>query len=134
MKDSNKGITTFLTFPGNAEEAINFYVSVFPNSEILELSRYEEGMPGPVGKVINGYFKLKGQEFMAMDMDETEAPEFNWAISLFVNCTEEPEFDDLFSRLSADGVVLMGPEPVMHIRKVAWVTDRFGVTWQLIFE
>lgn len=134
MKDSNKGITTFLTFPGTAEEAINFYVSVFPDSEILELSRYELGMPGPEGKVINGYFKLKGQEFMAMDMSESDAPEFTWAISLFVNCKEESEFDDLFNRLSADGTVLMGPEAVMHLRKVAWVTDRFGVTWQLIFE
>lgn len=134
MKDSKKGITPFLTFPGTAEEAINFYVSVFPGSEILELSRYEKGMPGPEGKVINGYFRLKGQEFMAMDMDESDAPEFNWAISLFVNCEAEAEFDDLFNRLSADGTVLMGPEAVMHIRKAAWVTDRFGVTWQLIFE
>ena len=60
--------------------------------------------------------------------------DFSWAISLQVDCLDEPEFDTLFTRLAEGGTVMMGPEPVLAFRKVAWVTDRFGVTWQLVWQ
>ena len=129
----NDSMTTFFTFSGNAEEAINYYVSIFPNSEILELTKYENDGPGAVGTVLNGTFTLNGQQFMAMDMAPPHAPEFTWGISILINCNEESEFNHYFEKLSSGGIVMMGPEPVMNLRLAAWVTDKFGVTWQLVF-
>lgn len=134
MIDNINPVTTFLTFSGNAEEAMNYYISIFPNSEILELTRYKDGKMGTPGTVLNGTFKIYDQIFMAMDLPQPHAPEFTWGISLLINCKEESEFDSYFEKLSTDGFVMMGPEEVMDIKKAAWVTDKFGVTWQLIFR
>lgn len=134
MIESSQKIKSFLTFPGTAEEAVNFYVSLFPGAKILEMTRFVEGQFGEVGKVLNATFELKGAQFMAMDMDRASAVDFSWAISLQVDCLDEPEFDTLFTRLAEGGTVMMGPEPVLAFRKVAWVTDRFGVTWQLVWQ
>lgn len=134
MIESSQKIKSFLTFPGTAEEAVNFYVSLFPGAKILEMTRFVEGQFGEVGKVLNATFELKGVQFMAMDMDRASAVDFSWAISLQVDCLDEPEFDTLFTRLAEGGTVMMGPEPVLAFRKVAWVTDRFGVTWQLVWQ
>jgi len=62
------------------------------------------------------------------------APAFSWATSLLINCRDEREFDAIFGALSQDGTVMMDPEPVMDMRKAAWLTDKFGVTWQLVWE
>ncbi|HRY14060.1 MAG TPA: VOC family protein [Syntrophomonadaceae bacterium] len=134
MIESSQKIKSFLTFPGTAEEAVNFYVSLFPGAKILEMTRFVEGQFGEVGKVLNATFELKGVQFMAMDMDRASVVDFSWAISLQVDCLDEPEFDTLFTRLAEGGTVMMGPEPVLAFRKVAWVTDRFGVTWQLVWQ
>lgn len=134
MRDSNQNIITYLTFSGNAEEAMNFYVSIFPDSKILELTRIGENDRGEKGKVLNGTFNLRDQLFMAMDMEKSYAPSFTWAISLCVLYKDEKEFDTTFEKLSSDGNVLMGPEPIYNLKKVAWVTDKFDVTWQLVLE
>jgi len=134
MIESSQKIKSFLTFPGTAEEAVNFYVSLFPGAKILEMTRFVEGQFGEVGKVLNATFELKGVQFMAMDMDRASVVDFSWAISLQVDCLDETEFDTLFTRLAEGGTVMMGPEPVLAFRKVAWVTDRFGVTWQLVWQ
>jgi len=134
MSNSNQKITTFLTFPGNAEEAMNFYISVFPNSRILQLTLISKDNRGEVGKVLNGTFELKNQQFMVMDMEKSYVPAFTWATSLYVECEDEKEFDTLFEKLSINGKVIMGPEPILSLMKVAWVADQFGVTWQLIFK
>jgi len=84
--------------------------------------------------VLNGTFELLGQRYMAMDMAPGNAPDFAWSTSLLVMCEDEAEFDALFKGLSAGGNVMMGPEQVMDLRKVAWVTDKFGVTWQLVWQ
>ena len=133
MSKVTHSITPFLAFPGHAEEAMNYYVSVFPDSRVVELTRFGKDAPGPEGQVLNGTFELMGQPFMVMDMDPSQVPAFSWATSLLVTCADEAEFDTLFGELSAGGAVMMGPEQVLHLRKVAWVTDRYGVTWQLVW-
>ncbi|QDQ02260.1 VOC family protein [Lysinibacillus fusiformis] len=133
---SNQKIMPFLSFTGNAEEAMNFYVAVLPSAKITSLVRYEKGQPhGDEGKVLNGILSLMGQQMMFMDMPSANpAPVFSWATSFFIHCQSEAEFDAVFSGLSRGGTVMMGPEAIMQFRKVAWVTDRFGVTWQPVWE
>lgn len=113
-------ITTFLWFDSNAEEAMNFYVSIFKNSKILSVSRYGEAGPGPKGAVMSGTFQLDGQEFMALN----GGPLFSFtpAISLFVSCETQEEVDDLWERLSAGG----------EQSRCGWLKDKFGLSWQII--
>lgn len=134
MNSLQARIVPFLTFGGQAEAAVNFYLSVFPESRVLALTHVTEGDPGIIGEVLNCTFELMGLRLMAMDMDGEQRPSFSWASSLLVECSDEALFDLLFARLSTGGQVLMGPESVLQLRKVAWVIDRFGVTWQLVWE
>jgi predicted 3-demethylubiquinone-9 3-methyltransferase (glyoxalase superfamily) len=118
---SKQKITTFLWFDNNAEEAMNFYVSIFKNSKILDVVRYGEGGPGPKGMVMCGTFQLEGQEFMALN----GGPQFKFteAISLFVNCETQEEVDDLWKKFTAGGGT---PS------QCGWLKDRFGLSWQII--
>jgi predicted 3-demethylubiquinone-9 3-methyltransferase (glyoxalase superfamily) len=113
-------ITTFLTFNNQAEEAVNFYVSIFRNSKIVSVSRYGEGGPGPKGSVMSANFLLEGQEFIALN----GGPHFTFTdgISLFVNCETQAEVDVLWEKLSAGGE--QGP--------CGWLKDKYGVSWQII--
>ena len=95
-------ITPFLWFDNQAEEAMNFYTSVFKNSKILNLRRYGEGGPGPKGTVMTGTFQLEGQEFMALNGGPAHAT-FSPAISLFVNCETQEEVDTLWDKLLEGG-------------------------------
>src|SRR6266545_1624971 len=94
-------ITPFLWFNDQAEEAMNFYVSIFKNSKVVSVSRYGDAGPGPKGKVMTGTFQLEGQQFMALN----GGPHFKFteAISLFVNCETQEEVDDLWKKLTAGG-------------------------------
>src|SRR5690349_12638940 len=94
-------ITTFLWFDNNAEEAMNFYTSIFKNSKILGVSRYGDAGPGPKGQVMSGKFQLEGQEFMALN----GGPQFKFteAISLFVSCETQEEVDALWDKLVSGG-------------------------------
>lgn len=133
---SEQRLFIFLTMPGNAEEAMNYYAASLPQAAIQSLTRFEKGQPnGDEGKVLNGMLHFAGQQIMFMDMQASQPPPpFSWAASLLVNCRDEAEFDQIFTALADGGLVMMGPEAVMQLRKVAWVTDRFGVTWQVIWE
>jgi predicted 3-demethylubiquinone-9 3-methyltransferase (glyoxalase superfamily) len=115
-----KKITTFLTFDGRAEEAIELYTSIFPDSRITGQSYYGDAGPGEKGSFMTGTFELAGQEFMALN----GGPSFTFAqgISLFVDCETQEEVDDLWERLSEGGE--KGP--------CGWLTDRFGVSWQIV--
>lgn len=115
-----KKITPFLWFNDNAEEAMNFYTSVFKNSKILDVSRLPEGTPGPAGKVMTGTFEIEGQEFMALN----GGPEFKFteAISLFVNCETQEEVDYYWEKLSAGG----------EKSQCGWLKDKFGLSWQIV--
>jgi predicted 3-demethylubiquinone-9 3-methyltransferase (glyoxalase superfamily) len=113
-------ITPFLWFDGQAEEAMNFYTSVFKNSKIGRVTRYGAAGPGPKGTVMSATFQLDGQEFMALN----GGPQFKFteAISLFVNCETQEEVDELWEKLSAGG----------KKDRCGWLKDKFGLSWQII--
>ena len=115
-----KKITTFVTFDGRAEEAVDFYTSVFENSRILSATRYEAGGPGPDGELMSTTFVLAGQELMALNGGPSFT--FSQGISLFVDCEDQEEVDELWEKLTDGG------EP----GACGWLTDRFGVSWQII--
>lgn len=136
MKLPDQRLCPFLSFTGSAEAAMRFYAGILPGAEVESLALFEKGMEnGDEGKVLNGVLSFGGQKILFLDMQrDYPAPPFSWAMSLFVSCADEAEFDGIFAGLAAGGDVMMGPEPVMHMRKCAWVTDKFGVTWQLVWE
>ena len=113
-------ITPFLWFNDNAEEAMNFYASIFKNAKIGNVSRYPEGVPGFGGKVMTATFELEGQKFMVLNA----GPKFKFteAISFFVNCETQQEVDELWGKLSAGG----------EEQKCGWLNDKFGLSWQII--
>jgi predicted 3-demethylubiquinone-9 3-methyltransferase (glyoxalase superfamily) len=113
-------ITPFLWFDDNAEEAMNFYASVFKNSKILGVSRYRDGGPGPKGTVMSATFELEGQTFMALNGGPHY--KFTEAISLFVNCETQQEVDELWDKLSAGG----------QAGRCGWLKDKYGLSWQII--
>ena len=108
-------------FDAKAEEAANFYVSLFKDSKILSVARSGDAGPGPKGSAMTVNFQLAGQEFMALN----GGPDFKFteAISLLVDCDSQEEVDDLWSKLTAGG----GSES-----QCGWLKDRFGLSWQII--
>jgi predicted 3-demethylubiquinone-9 3-methyltransferase (glyoxalase superfamily) len=113
-------ITPFLWFNGKAEEAMNFYVSIFKNSRVGRVQRWGDAGPGPKGSVMSATFQLEGQEFMALN----GGPQFTFtpAISFFVNCETQEETDELWEKLSAGG----------EKGRCGWLKDKFGISWQII--
>lgn len=113
-------ITPMLWFNDKAEEAANFYTSLFPNSKILNVSRYGEVGPGPAGSVMTASFQLAGQEFVALN----GGPHFKFteAISLVINCETQEEVDRYWEKLTADG----GEES-----QCGWLKDKYGLSWQV---
>lgn len=136
MNLPDQRLSAFLTFNGDAQQAMKHYEAVIPGARIESLALFGEGEPhGDAGTVLNGTLAIGEARLLFMDMQAANpAPAFSWATSLFLACDDEEGFDRAFAGLSADGMVMMGPEPVMGLRKVAWVTDRFGVTWQLAWH
>ncbi len=124
-------VTTFLMFQGQAEEAINFYVSLFDDGEILELTRFGPDDPGTEGSTMLARFSIGGQTFMALDSAPMHDFTFTPSISLFVNCESEQEVDRLATTLSEGGQELMPLGEYGFSTKFAWVNDRYGVSWQL---
>jgi predicted 3-demethylubiquinone-9 3-methyltransferase (glyoxalase superfamily) len=115
-----QAITPFLWFDSQAEEAARYYCSIFDDSEMGETSRYPENTPGPAGTVMTVQFVLKGQEFTALN----GGPEFDFtpAVSLFVHCKDQEEVDRYWNGLMDGGAS----------QSCGWVTDKFGVTWQIV--
>ncbi len=124
-------IVTFLMFDGQAEEAISFYTSLFDNSQILSLTRYGSEEADAEGTVMHAIFSLNGQQFMCIDSNIEHDFTFTPAVSLYVNCETEGEVDTLFEQLSQGGEVLMPLDRYPFSERFAWVSDRFGVSWQL---
>ncbi|MED1421606.1 VOC family protein [Bacillus smithii] len=120
----NQKITTCFMFNGKAEEAMNFYTSVFNPSEINSVFHHEDG------SVLHATFTLKGQTFMAIDNNKQEHP-FTPAMSLFVNCDNEEEINKAFEQLSQNGKILMPLSSYPFSEKFGWVEDQYGVSWQL---
>jgi len=124
-------LTTFMMFDGKAEEAMNFYISLFENSKILSISRYGPNEAGSEGTVMHALFALNGQSFMCIDSNVKHEFTFTPAMSIFVNCETEAEIDSLFEKLSHGGQVLMPLERYPFSEKYVWFSDKFGVSWQL---
>ncbi|HEU5064786.1 MAG TPA: VOC family protein [Gaiellaceae bacterium] len=114
-------ITPCLWFDTEGEEAAQFYTSVFPNSRIVEITRYGSAGPRPEGSVMTVQFELDGQQFVALN----GGPDFkfNEAISLEVSCESQDEVDSFWSALTADG----GEEG-----PCGWLKDKYGVSWQIV--
>ena len=124
-------ITTFLMFEGNAEEAMTFYLSLFADAEVVNISRYGAEGPGAEGSVQQATFTLAGQPFMCIDSPMKHGFTFTPAISLFVQCADEAELDQLYAALAKGGAELMPLGNYGFSPKFGWVNDRFGVSWQL---
>ncbi|MFI0424712.1 VOC family protein [Spongiactinospora sp. 9N601] len=124
-------VTTFLMFEGAAEEAMNFYVSLFDDSEILAITRYGPEGPGKEGSVIHATFKLAGQEYMAIDSYVSHGFTFTPATSLYVQCESEAELERLWAALAEDRTPLMPLGEYGFSKRFGWTNDRFGVSWQL---
>lgn len=114
-------ITTFLTFNDQAEQAVNLYTSIFPNSKIVTVTRYGASGPGPKGSVMSIAFQLAGQDFFALNGGASF--KFAQGISMFVNCETQAEIDELWEKLTREGGA---PGPC------GWLTDKFGVSWQIV--
>lgn len=126
-------LTACLWFNGKAEEAANFYTTVFKNSKITDLARNTEGSPaGPPGSVLTVGFNLEGQQFLALN----GGPEFtpNPSVSFFVYGKTEEEVEQLWNKLSEGGTVLMPLDKYFFSKKYGWLSDKFGVSWQLILS
>jgi predicted 3-demethylubiquinone-9 3-methyltransferase (glyoxalase superfamily) len=113
-------ITPFLWFDSQAEEAAHFYLSVFPDSRITQVVRYDEAGPGPAGGVMTVAFELQGQRFVALNGGPLF--QFNESISFVINCETQAEIDRYWDRLVEDG------QP----SRCGWLKDRFGVSWQVV--
>jgi predicted 3-demethylubiquinone-9 3-methyltransferase (glyoxalase superfamily) len=113
-------IIPFLWFDDKAEEAVNFYASIFKNSKVGSITRYGEAGPGPKGTVMVATFQLDGQEFMALN----GGPQFTFspAISFLVNCETQEEVDELWEKLSEGG----------ETQRCGWLTDKYGLSWQIV--
>ncbi|MEL6538832.1 MAG: VOC family protein [Bacteroidota bacterium] len=130
--DTQGQISTFLTFQeNNAEEAMNFYVSLFDNSKITDIQRYGKDGPAKEGTIFVATFELNGSQFACSDSYITHEWTFTPGVSIWVECTSEPELDKVFGALSENGKVLMPVGNYGFSTKFAFVEDRFGVSWQL---
>ena len=127
-------VAPFLMFEGRAEEAMTFYVSLIPDSRVLDVQRYGPDGPGPAGSVKTARFSLAGQTVMCSDSWVKHAFTFTPSLSLFVTCRSEAEIDRLVGALSDGGEVLMALDDYGFSRRFAWVNDRFGVSWQVNLE
>jgi predicted 3-demethylubiquinone-9 3-methyltransferase (glyoxalase superfamily) len=114
-------ITPFLWFNAQAEEAANFYVSIFKNSKIVTVTRYGDAGPGPKGSAMTVAFELDGQRFTALNGGPHFT--FNEAISFVVQCETQAEIDEYWSKLSAGG-----GSP----GQCGWLKDKYGLSWQVV--
>jgi len=115
-----QNITPMLWFDNNAEEAVDFYASIFPQTKIGKVLRYSEAGPGPTGSVMTIAFELNGQEFVALNGGPIY--KFTPAVSFVVHCGTQDEIDMYWSKLSAGGTPNV----------CGWLQDRFGLSWQIV--
>lgn len=123
--------TPFLMFQGEAQDAVDLYASVLPDTGLVSAERYGEGDTGPAGTIKVGLLHICGREFMCSDSPIRHDFSFTPASSIFVELGTTEELDRVFGALSEQGAVLMPPENYGFSTRFAWLNDRFGVSWQL---
>jgi predicted 3-demethylubiquinone-9 3-methyltransferase (glyoxalase superfamily) len=114
-------ITPFLWFNDQAEEAMNFYTSIFKDSKIINVNRVGDDGPGKTGSVMMGSFELEGQPFIALNGGPMFT--FNEAVSFFVDCADQAEVDYYWGKLTAEGG---------EASQCGWLKDKFGISWQIV--
>lgn len=123
-----QSISTLLMFEGQAEEAMNFYIALFEDSYVADLQRYEDS-----GKVMVASFSLQGQIFKCIDSTVKHGFTFTPAMSIYVEFESTEQLDHIYSQLMAEGTVLMPLDSYFFSTRFAWITDKYGVSWQLNF-
>jgi len=116
-----QGVSPFLWFNDQAEQAANFYTSIFPNSKIKQVTRFGEGAPVPKGTPMVVVFELDGREFLALNGGPMF--KFNEAVSFVITCDDQDEIDHYWSKLTSDG----GQES-----QCGWLKDKYGLSWQVV--
>ena len=130
--DMKGQLATFLTFQReDAEQAMNFYIGLFDNSEVIDLKRWDDKGPGKEGTVMQATFTLNGKLFMCSDSPPVHEWDFTPAVSNYVECKDESQIEQLFAKLSENGAVMMPLGNYGFSQKFGFVADRFGVSWQL---
>ncbi len=124
-------VTALLMFDGNAEDAMRFYTSIFDNAHIKRIDRYRADEPGAEGTVKHAIFRLGDQTLTCVDSAVKQPFTFTPAISLVVECEIEAQLDKLFARLADGGKILMPLDTYPFSRRFGWLTDHYGVSWQL---
>jgi predicted 3-demethylubiquinone-9 3-methyltransferase (glyoxalase superfamily) len=124
-------VTTQLMFEGKAEEAMNFYASVFSDARIVRIQRYKAGEAGPEGSVMHAHFDLRGHALTFIDSPAKHAFTFTPSISFFIECESAEEQQRAFEMLSEGGQVYMPLDNYGFSTRFGWCGDRYGVTWQL---
>lgn len=130
--DMKQQIATFLTFQeSNAEEAMNFYISLFDNSKIIDVQRFGKEGPAKEGTIMVAKFELNGKLFMCSDSYIKHEWNFTPGVSNFVECENDNELENLFKKLSEKGKIMMPLDNYGFSKKFGFIEDRFGVSWQL---
>lgn len=124
-------VMTHLMFDGVAKEAMHFYVSLFPDSKILEIEQYGPGEQGAEGSIKQATFTIGGQAFICIDSPVKHDFTFTPSTSIFVECEDESELHDAYKKLSEGGEALMPLDNYGFSKQFGWINDRFGVSWQL---
>ncbi|AZU62009.1 VOC family protein [Neobacillus mesonae] len=124
-------VTPFLMFQGQAEEAMNYYISVIDNSEITSITRNGGNESGEAGSILQAVFTLKGQEFMCLDSNIKHEFTFTPSFSIFITCDTEDELDRYYEQLIKGGQALMPLGDYGFSKKFGWIVDQFGVSWQI---
>jgi predicted 3-demethylubiquinone-9 3-methyltransferase (glyoxalase superfamily) len=128
-------VTPFLMFTGRAQEALDLYMAVFDDAELIAVKRHGPEGPGAEGTIMHATFRIGEQVLMAIDSPPVHAFDFTPSLSLFVTCASEEEIDRLFAGLSEGGSVMMPLSTEYGFAaKYAWLSDRFGVSWQLSLQ
>ncbi len=128
----NNKIITSLTFQdGNAEQAMEFYLSIFKNSRVIKINRWPKGGPVDEGKIMQAVFEINDHQFMCSDSPAIHDWDFSPAVSNYMNCESEEEINSLFKKLSTQGKITMPLNNYGFSKLFGWVIDQFGVSWQL---
>ncbi|GER91823.1 VOC family protein [Dictyobacter vulcani] len=134
MEYTQQKIKPFLMFEGKAEEAMNYYLSVFEQGEIIAINRYGPNEPGTEGTISHAIFSLYGQVFMCMDSHIKHGFTFTASLSMYISCRTEQEIERIYEKLAQGGQVMMPLETYPFSPKFGWVADKYGVSWQLNLE
>lgn len=126
-----KSVTPFLMFQGNAEEAMNHYISIIEDSEITSIVRYGPNQSGAEGSVMHAAFSLKGQTFMCIDSNVKHDFTFTPSFSIYLTCESEAEIEKVYGALMDGGGAMMPLDNYGFSQKFGWIADKFGVSWQL---